>query len=63
MRLAINGQKNVDSLIGYYRDQIDKFNEERAVWIKYYESCKDNVANRHLIEREITSSQSRKSDL
>jgi|LakMenEpi03Aug12_release.lakeMendotaPanAssembly.Ray.scaffolds.fasta_scaffold4303273_1 hypothetical protein len=26
MRLAINGQKNVDSLVGYYRDQIDKFN-------------------------------------
>lgn len=26
MRLAINNQKNVDSLIGYYRDQIDKFN-------------------------------------
>lgn len=40
MRIAINGQNHVDSLIGYYRDCIDKFNEERAQWAMYYEMSK-----------------------
>lgn len=36
MRIAINGQNHVDSLIGYYRDCIDKFNDERAQWSLHY---------------------------
>lgn len=30
MKLAINNQSHVDSLVGYYRDLIDSYNNERA---------------------------------
>lgn len=30
MKLAINNQNHVDSLVGYYRDLIDSYNNERA---------------------------------
>jgi len=63
MRIAINGQNHVDSLIGYYRECIDKFNDERAQWSIYYEACKDNVSNRHLIERELNKINSNNVDL
>ncbi len=63
MRIAINGQNHVDSLIGYYRDCIDKFNDERVQWSLYYEACKDNVSNRHLLERELNKINSMNIDL
>lgn len=30
MKLAINNQGHVDSLVGFYRDLIDSYNNERA---------------------------------
>ena len=30
MRMAVTGQQHVDGLIGYYRGNIDNYNDERA---------------------------------
>jgi hypothetical protein len=30
MRLALTGQQHLDALVGYYRGEIDRFNDERA---------------------------------
>lgn len=36
MRMAVTGQQHVDALIGYYRSQIDNYNNERAEWALHY---------------------------
>lgn len=36
MKLAINNQSHVDSLVGYYRDLIDSYNNERSEWVLHY---------------------------
>jgi hypothetical protein len=59
MRIAINGEKYVDSLVGFYRDEIDKFNDERAEWAINYELCKQNVQNNYLLDKEIDDSRYR----
>ena len=63
MRIAINGQSHVESLIAYYSDCIDNFNDERAQWSIFYEACKENVSNRHLLERELNKINSNNIDL
>lgn len=53
MRLAVTGQQHVDALIGYYRAQIDNYNDERAEWALHYEQLKDSAANKHSLQRQL----------
>jgi hypothetical protein len=53
MKLAINKQSHVDSLLGYYRDQIDAYNDERAEWVIHYDGVKINSDDTGLLDREI----------
>ncbi len=36
MKIALTGQQHVDALIGYYRSEIDRYNDERAEWALHY---------------------------
>ena len=36
MKMAVTGQQHVDALIGYYRNQIDNYNNERSEWALHY---------------------------
>ena len=51
MKLAINNQSHVNSLIGYYRDLIDSFNDERADWVIHYDNIKLTAEDQYLLER------------
>ena len=53
MRMAITGQRNIDGLVGYYRDLIDNYNDERADWALHYEQLKNSASNRHALERQL----------
>ncbi len=58
MRMAVTGQQHVDALIGYYRSQIDNYNNERAEWALHYEQLKDSASNKHGLQRELDLSRS-----
>lgn len=51
MKLAINNQGHVDSLVGYYRDLIDSYNEERALWVLHYDNINTTAEDQHLLEK------------
>lgn len=51
MKLAINNQSHVDSLVGYYRDLIDGFNNERAEWIIHFNNLKQNTNDQYLLDQ------------
>lgn len=51
--MAVTGQQHVDALIGYYRGQIDNYNNERAEWALHYEQLKDSAANKHGLTRQM----------
>lgn len=53
MKLAINGQDHVDSLIGYYRDLIDSYNNERAEWVLHYNNVNTAAEDQYLLEKEL----------
>lgn len=53
MKLAINNQSHVDSLVGYYRDLIDSFNNERADWVIHYDNIKINADDQYLLDQEL----------
>jgi chromosome segregation ATPase len=59
MKMAITGQQHVDALVGYYRSEIDKYNDERAEWALSYEQLKDNSTNKYTLQQEIDSSRQR----
>jgi hypothetical protein len=49
MNMAITGQQHVDALVGYYRSEIDKYNDERAEWALTYEQLKHNASNKYTL--------------
>ena len=49
MKMAITGQQHVDALIGYYRAEIDKYNDKRAEWALNYEQLKHNASNKYTL--------------
>jgi DNA repair ATPase RecN len=51
--MAVTGQQHVDGLIGYYRSQIDNYNNERAEWALHYEQLKDSASNKHSLQRQL----------
>ena len=51
MKVAINNQSHVDSLIGYYRDKIDDFNKERAEWVINYDVVQQNSNDQYLLNQ------------
>ena len=51
MKVAINNQSHVDSLIGYYRDKIDSFNRERAEWVINYDIVQQNSNDQYLLDQ------------
>ena len=51
MKVAINNQSHVDSLIGYYRDKIDDFNRERAEWVINYDIVQQNSNDQYLLDQ------------
>ena len=51
MKVAINNQSHVDSLIGYYRDKIDDFNRERAEWVINYDIVQQNSHDQYLLDQ------------
>ena len=53
MNFAVTGQHQLDPLIAYYRQEIDRFNDERAEWALQYEQLKDNATNRHQLEHDL----------
>ena len=57
MKLAINNQSHVNSLIGYYRDLIDSFNDERAEWLINYDNVKVTAQDQYLLQKEIAHAQ------
>lgn len=59
MRLALTGQQHLDALIGYYRSEIDHYNDERAEWALHYEMLKDNASNKYTLQQEIDDSRHR----
>lgn len=63
MKIALTGQQHVDALIGYYRSEIDRYNDERAEWALHYELLKDNASNRYTLQQEIDQSRHKINDL
>lgn len=63
MKIALTGQQHVDALIGYYRSEIDRYNDERAEWALHYELLKDNASNRYTLQQEIDHSRHKINDL
>ena len=57
MKLAINNQSHVNSLVGYYRDLIDCFNDERAEWLINYDNVKVTSEDQYLLEKEIAKAE------
>ena len=53
MRMAVTGQQHVDGLIGYYRGNIDNYNDERVEWALHYEQLKDSAGGKHGLQREL----------
>ena len=49
MKLAINNQNHVDSLVGYYRDLIDSYNNERAEWVVHYNNVNTAAEDQYLL--------------
>jgi hypothetical protein len=49
MKLAINNQNHVDSLIGYYRDLIDCYNDERAEWVLHYNNLSTTAEDQYFL--------------
>jgi hypothetical protein len=49
MKLAINNQNHVDSLIGYYRDLIDSYNDERAEWVLHYNNLNTTAEDQYFL--------------
>ena len=52
MRIAFNQQSNIDALLGYYRDEIDDYNNERAEWVLNYENLQQSSHDQYLLEQE-----------
>lgn len=59
MRLALTGQQHLDALVGYYRAEIDRFNDERAEWALHYEQLKSSASNRYSMQQELDRSRHR----
>lgn len=59
MKIALTGQQHIDALIGYYRSEIDRYNDERAEWALQYEILKDNASNTYTLQQEIDYSRHR----
>ena len=57
MKVAINNQSHVNSLIGYYRDLIDSFNNERAEWLIHHDTVRVTSDDQYLLEKEIQKTQ------
>jgi hypothetical protein len=47
MKLAINKQSHVDSLVGYYRDLIDSYNNERGEWVLHCNNLNVTAEDQH----------------
>lgn len=53
MRMAVTGQQHVDGLVGYYRNNIDNYNNQRAEWVLHYQQLKDSAANKHSLQKQL----------
>jgi predicted RNase H-like nuclease (RuvC/YqgF family) len=59
MRLALTGQQHLDALVGYYRGEIDRFNDERSEWALHYEQLKASASNKYSLQQELDRSRHR----
>lgn len=63
MRMALTGQQHVDALVGYYRSEIDRYNDERAEWALHYEILKDSASNKYTLQQQLDLSRHAINDL
>ena len=63
MRIALTGQQHLDALVGYYRGEIDRFNDERAEWALHYEQLKSSATNKYTLQQEFDRSRYRNNQL
>lgn len=52
MRVGLNEDTELNSLLAYYRNKIDEFGKERLEWITKLDECRHDTELKHKLEWE-----------
>lgn len=51
--MAVNDENEINSLLSYYRDRINDFENERTEWLEKLEKVRLNQEEKHKLEWEL----------